>query len=149
MNLFVAAMTKAQEARQSPEEREQAQQKQAEAGDDSTQKVADAVTRAATGHGLSPRGKKIGGPVVHYSFAALMGGVYGATAEYWKPVELGAGTGFATALYAGGDLAAVPALGLSGKPTAQPASSLAEYWAAHLVYGVTLDLVRRRVRKLI
>jgi hypothetical protein len=44
---------------------------------------------------------------------------------------------------------AVPALGLSKKPTESPAAVHAYALASHAVYGLTTDLVRRAVLRAI
>jgi hypothetical protein len=115
--------------------------------EDATMKTADAVVSTVTGgRHLSFEQKKKGGPVVHYAFGALMGGLYGALAEYSSGVRAGFGTAFGGALFAGADLVAVPALKLSGSPADAPPSSLATPLAAHLVYGMTTEGVRRLLR---
>jgi len=59
--------------------------------------------------------------------------------------KVGFGTAFGAALFAGADLWAVPALGLSGA-SENSVSSLATPFSAHLVYGVATEGVRRLVR---
>jgi hypothetical protein len=93
-------------------------------------------------------GRQKGGPIVHYAFGALMGALYGAGAEYSSLVRAGFGTAFASALFAGADLWAVPTLGLSGSSDAS-VSSLATPYSAHVVYGVATEGVRRLVRAVI
>ena len=128
------------------------QQDNAEANDDApqedaTMKTADAVVNTLTGgRHLSYEEKQKGGPIVHYAFGALMGGIYGGLAEYSSTVRSGLGTTFASALFTGADVIAVPALKLSGSSADAPVSSLATPYAAHLVYGITTDVVRRLVR---
>lgn len=118
--------------------------------DDATMKTADAVVATVTGgRHLTHEGKAKGGPIVHYAFGALMGGVYGAIAEELPVTTLGFGTAFGAALFTGADLVAVPALNLSGSSGDQPASSLATPLAAHLVYGAATETVRRLVRALL
>jgi putative membrane protein len=115
--------------------------------EDATMKAADAIVSTVTGgHHLSFEEKQKGGPVVHYAFGALMGGLYGGLAEYSPAARAGFGTVFAAMLFAGADLVAVPALNLSGSPADAPVSTLATPFAAHLVYGVTTEGVRRLVR---
>jgi uncharacterized membrane protein YagU involved in acid resistance len=115
--------------------------------EDATMKTADAVVNTLTGgRHLSFEEKQKGGPVVHYTFGALMGGLYGGLAEYSPLVRSGLGTTFASALFTAADVVAVPALKLSGSSASAPVSSLATPYAAHLVYGITTDTVRRLVR---
>jgi hypothetical protein len=58
---------------------------------------------------LRPHEKKKAGPIVHYAYGALAGGLYGAAAEVIPAVTKGEGTLYATALFVGGDEIAVPA----------------------------------------
>lgn len=145
MNQFLAGLTKATEAIKEQQGQEPQQEEQ---GEDSTMKVADAVASTVTGHHLTKAEKKIGGPIVHYAFGGLMGGVYGGLAEYSPASRVGFGTLFGSTLFAGADGVAVPALGLSKPPAEQPVSDHASHWAAHLVYGATVELVRRGIRKI-
>ncbi len=119
-------------------------------GEDATMKTADALVNTATGgRHLSYEGKSKGGPVVHYSFGALMGGLYGGLSEYAPFVRTGFGTLFGAALFVGADLIGVPAFHLSPPATEQPPSSLATPFASHLVYGAATELVRRGVRSVL
>ena len=155
MNQFIAGAGPAlQHAVQSEEENaEQEKQTEQQARDpqpDATMKTADAIVNTVTGgEHLSWEAKQKGGPMVHYSFGALMGGVYGGLAEYSPLVRSGFGITFGAVLFAVADLVAVPALDLSGSPKEAPASSYATPLAAHIVYGATTELVRRIVRKLV
>jgi putative membrane protein len=115
--------------------------------EDATMKAADAIVSTVTGgRHLSFEEKQKGGPVVHYAFGALMGGLYGGLAEYSPAARAGFGTVFASMLFAGADLVAVPAMNLSGSPADAPVGTLATPFAAHLVYGLTTEGVRRLVR---
>jgi putative membrane protein len=109
-------------------------------------KAADAVVNLTTGQYLSREQKEKAGPVVHYTFGGLMGALYGGAAEYWPSARAGFGTTFASALFTGADLIAVPALQLGPPADEQPGSAFATPFSAHLVYGVTTELVRRIVR---
>ena len=154
MNEFVAGPgVQLQKAIQSDEEnRQQQQQERAreQSGEpqiDATMKTADAIVNTATGgRHLSLEEKQKDGPIVHYAFGAIMGGIYGGLAEYSPLVRSGFGTSFGSVLFATADLIAVPALHLSGSSADAPASSYAVPYAAHVVYGVTTELVRRFVR---
>jgi uncharacterized membrane protein YagU involved in acid resistance len=117
--------------------------------EDATMKTADAIVEAVTGgRHLSRQGKEVGGPIVHYAFGALMGACYGALAESTPAVTSGAGAAFGSALFTGADLVAVPALKLSGSGESSIAS-LATPFAAHLVYGMTTEAVRRVIRAIL
>lgn len=118
--------------------------------EDATMKVADAVVEFTTGgRHLSREGKEKGGPIVHYSYGALMGGLYGALAELWDAPKAGLGSIFGIVLFGGGDLVAVPALHLSGSPGDKLPSNLMNPFLSHIVYGVTTEVSRRAIRPLI
>ena len=117
--------------------------------EDATMKTADALAHAATGDHLSWAQKQKGGPIVHYAFGALTGGIYGGLAEYSGVVRSGFGTSFGGVLFSTADLLAVPAFGLGAAPTDTPASSQTSPFAAHVVYGVTTELVRRLIRMIL
>jgi uncharacterized membrane protein YagU involved in acid resistance len=151
MNEFMAgpgaALTKAVNT---PEENREAAQQDPETRQDATMKAADAITETVTGgQHLTWEQQKEGGPIVHYAFGALAGGIYGALAEYSTLFSSGFGTGFGSALFAGADLFAVPAFHLGAPVTETPAHTLATPYAAHLVYGAATELVRRAVRTIL
>ena len=130
---------------ETPEEQEQLSQ--GSDGEDATMKAADAI--AAVVHGgqhLTHEQRAKEGPVVHYAFGTLMGGLYGGLAEYSALARSGFGTNYGTALFVAGDLLAVPALHLSKPLSEYPAASYASPFTAHLVYGASTELVRRVVR---
>jgi len=117
--------------------------------ENATMKAADAVVKFTTGgRHLSQEGKEKGGPIVHYSYGALMGGLYGALTEFWNTPKAGLGSIFGIALFGAGDLLAVPALHLSGSPADQPPSALVNPFLSHIVYGVTTEMSRRAIRPL-
>jgi hypothetical protein len=124
---------------------ESAQQKTQ--GDDATVKAADKLSRGLFHHALSQDEKKVAGPAMHYGFGALTGAAYGALAELAPEVTRGVGAPFGTAVWLGADEVAVPAFGLSGPPWEHPASVHARALAAHLVYGVTTEGLRRLARR--
>lgn len=60
---------------------------------------------------------------------------------------LGLGLPFGAAVWFVADEIALPALGLSKKPTDYPAGVHTKALASHLVYGLSTDLVRKGVRR--
>lgn len=129
---------------------EQQQLKQQSDGEDATMKAADRIVETVTGgRHLSHEQREKGGPIVHYGFGALMGGIYGALAEYSDVAKAGFGTSFGGILFATADLLGVPAMKLGPWPSEYPVSSLANPLATHLVYGATTELVRRVAREIL
>lgn len=145
MNLFIAGPgKKLEELAENQNSRKQQPQ------EDATMKTADAIVSTATGgRHLSWEEKEKSGPVVHYAFGSLMGAFYGALAEYLPAAKAGFGTTFGTALFTGADVIAVPALKLAPPPNEQPISDQSMHLGAHIVYGLTTEMVRRSVRALI
>jgi hypothetical protein len=121
-------------------------EQQAAQQEDSTEIVARKLAKA-TGKTLDKEQKKTAGRVVHYTFGTLMGIVYGVSAELIPEATTGGGTAFGTLLYLGADEVAVPAFQLS--PADAPAADRLQHWAAHVVYGGSLELVRSLVRRLV
>ncbi len=119
--------------------------------EDATMKAAGKVA-AVAGRTLSHEEKKKAGPVIHYGFGTAVGALYGLAYEFTpRPVRslhpALAGGGYGTALFLGADEIAVPALGLSEAPSETPWSAHVCGWASHLVYGLTLEMVRNTVRE--
>jgi putative membrane protein len=114
--------------------------------DDATVKAARAVSEGVFGHELKRNEKEVAGAAVHYAFGTAVGGLYGAVAELSTEVTMGRGLPFGAAFWLVADETAVPLLGLSKGPTEYPLSTHAYALASHLVYGATVELVRRAVR---
>jgi hypothetical protein len=154
MNVFITSLGgKITQSLMSDKDKLQQQLKQKqkqqnpEPEEDATMKAAEGIVHAVTrGRHLSLEERKQAGPVVHYAFGALVGGLYGALAECTEWTSVGFGTVFGALLFATADLAAVPAFGLGPSVTEQPLATQAAPLAAHLVYGATTDLVRRAIR---
>jgi putative membrane protein len=150
MNQFMAGPgQKLQQAVQSDEENREQQAQNSEPKEDATMKAAEAIVHTTTGEHLSRDEKEKGGPIVHYAFGALTGGLYGGLAEYSRTVTSGFGTSFGGVLFSSADLLAVPAFNLGPSPSDQPASAQATPFAAHIVYGITTEFVRRILRRLL
>lgn len=113
---------------------------------DPTGEVADRLTKATLGFGLSERQRKMAGPVLHYAAGAAIGAVYAAAVERWPKLRAGLGVPFALAVWAIGDEWAVPALRLMPSPAEIPLRAHAAMFSSHIVYGGTLELVRRTLR---
>jgi putative membrane protein len=105
------------------------------------QKVADAtVDRYLTERELS-----VIAPIIHFSFGALVGALHGASAEK-RTGAPASGVGLGTGLWLAADEIAMPLLGLSRSTLRRPLQMHLQSFAAHLVYGVVAERVRRVVR---
>lgn len=128
-------------------EQVQAEQ-QAARQEGSTEIVARKIAEATGGH-LASQDKKKAGQAVHYAFGTLMGVVYGISAELLPETTTGAGTAFGTLLFLAADEVAVPAFQLSPSPMESPATDQLQHWAAHVVYGASLELFRSLINRLV
>jgi putative membrane protein len=122
-------------------------QRQSESSDTepATVKVAEVLAESAFDRPLPEAAKGPAGEAVHYAFGSAIGAVYGALAEWNARTTVGRGLPFAAAVWLLADEIAVPASGLSKPPAEHPLSTHAYSLASHLVYGLTLDIVRRGV----
>lgn len=126
------------------EKRQQEQQQQP-----ATVRAAEVVSQRVLGHELTEQEKDYAGPAMHYGFGAAVGTVYGTLAETFPPVTAAGGTLYGTAVWGMADEVVVPATGLSSPPTQHPPSMHLYALAAHLVYGATVEAVRRVVRQVL
>ena len=118
-------------------------------GEDATVKTADRISSEVLDHPLAPEEKKVAGPLVHYAYGTGIGALYGGLAQKYKTTNSGFGTAYGAAAWALGDEVAVPALKLGKKPTETPPAQHLQTFAAHLVYGCTLEGVRRLTLKVL
>jgi putative membrane protein len=121
-------------------------QQSASDDENATERLAQTLAEKTIDRRLSKKEIGVAAPVVHYAYGTLMGGVYGAAAERstgWQPLT---GAAYGALLWAAGDELAVPLLGLSRPSTEFPIGTHVQALAAHIVYGVTTELVRRGIR---
>jgi hypothetical protein len=115
-------------------------------GENANEIVAQKVAETTIGRRLDQEELAVGAPAVHYMFGSVIGGFYGALAENAPAARALSGAAYGTAVWAGADEIAMPALGLSDRTDKQPFDRHVHSFAAHIVYGVTTELVRRGVR---
>lgn len=116
---------------------------------EATSKVAERVTRPLLGRRLRHSERERAKPIVHYAFGSAVGALYGASAEYVPFVRKFAGAPFGAAVFAGADQLALPALNLTKRPREYPLAMHGTELGSHIVYGMTLEGVRRLVRKIL
>jgi len=119
------------------------------ADDDATVKVADGVARWLIQRPLPDDMKPVAGNLVHYTFGATVGALYGAVATCVPRVTLAIGLPFGVAVWFAAHVVTVPALGLAAPPTRRPRSEEGLEFVLHLVYGVVTELVRRLARRVL
>lgn len=117
-------------------------------GEQATERAATAVAESAGVHLTQPQ-KKAGGVAVHLGFGTSVGALYGALAEVAPVVTIGVGMPYGAAVWLLADETALSLLGLEPPPHKRPATQHASMFAMHLVYGATLDLLRRGIRSLL
>ena len=66
-------------------------------------KTAALIAESVFGHSLTKEQKQEAGPLVHYAFGTLIGGIYGVAAEISPSVKSIGGLPFGTALFLGAD----------------------------------------------
>lgn len=124
---------------------EQAEQESRAAQHEASTEIIARKLAQVAGRPLQQHQKKAGGHAVHYTFGTLMGVAYGIGAELLPEVTTGGGMAFGTLLFLAADEIAVPAFRLSPPPSETSVSNHLQHWAAHIVYGGTLELVRNLV----
>jgi putative membrane protein len=117
-------------------------------GRNANEEAADTVARHTIDRSLTREELELAAPAMHYAFGAAMGALYGGLREVSPGVRRMGGSGWGSAVWAGADGIAVPLLGLSRPKTDYPLETHAQSYAAHIVFGVTTELVRRGVRAL-
>jgi uncharacterized membrane protein YagU involved in acid resistance len=111
--------------------------------------VASKISEGVFNHELTEQEKEMAGSAVHYGFGTVVGTLYGAAAELAPVVTSGAGSLYGTGIWLAADEATLPATGLSKGPAEYPVSTHVYGLAAHLVYGLTAELTRRIVRRIL
>ncbi len=119
------------------------------AGDDAAERLVNTLSVGIFDHALTEREKEIGGTAFHYAYGVSMGAIYGAAAEISDKVTIGEGMPYGLLIWLGADEGVVPLLGLSKHSGEYPLSVHAGAFSAHLVYGLTTEIVRRAVRKIL
>jgi putative membrane protein len=127
---------------------EQAQQEAVAAQQEGSTEIVARKLASAVGKPLPEEEKKTAGQAVHFIFGTLMGVVYCVTAEIIPEAASGGGTAYGTLLFLGADEVAVPTLRLAPPPTQSAPTDHLQHWAAHIVYGGSLELVRSLLRKI-
>ena len=108
-----------------------------------TRKAASRAAEAVAGRSLDERQKAVAGPIAHHLFGALVGALYGAAASRLPAVAAGGGMPYGAVVWLAAAEIGLPLTGLSRRPGAYPASRHGTSLASHLVFGATVEAVRR------
>ncbi|HEV7642440.1 MAG TPA: DUF1440 domain-containing protein [Pyrinomonadaceae bacterium] len=114
-----------------------------------TVKTAKLISEGLFDHRLSDEEKKTAGEAVHYAMGAATGFIYGIAAEVKPAATTGLGIPFGASVWLIADEGIVPAAGLSKPPAEYPLSNHLYALSSHMVYGLTTELVRSGLRKLL
>jgi uncharacterized membrane protein YagU involved in acid resistance len=113
------------------------------ADEPASRKAASATAEALTGRPLDEQEKHFAGSLFHYGFGAAAGAFYGALAAASPKITMGAGVPYGAAVFVTAGELGVPAAGLARSPGEYPPARHLAALATHLVYGLTLETVRR------
>ena len=84
---------------------------------------------------------------IHYVFGTALGITYGIAAEEFPPATTAAGIPAGAVMWAMTHGSIVPALGLQESPAKMPVNWWFWEFGSHLVFGLTVESVRRELRK--
>lgn len=115
----------------------------------STVKAARAISEGVFDYELTTSEERQAGRAVHYGVGVGSGAFYGAAAEVFPVSTIAMGLPLGAIVWLLADETAVSMLGLARSPDKYPAASHANSFAAHLVYGVSTEIARRLVRKVL
>ena len=96
-----------------------------------------------------PRPELLNGDRIPWEFGAITGATYGALAEYYPAATAKEGAAFGMALETLTHEAPLPALGISLPVGSETMRERASELTSHVVYGLTVEFVRRVVRKIL
>jgi putative membrane protein len=85
--------------------------------------------------------------VIHYTFGALTGAIYGAAAEVLPIVTTGYGSVFGVVLQLCTHETLVPLAGLDVPASQQPAREHLSEFFSHILFGIATEATRRTLRK--
>jgi uncharacterized membrane protein YagU involved in acid resistance len=121
------------------------QEEKRDGDEPATAKLGRRISRSVIRRDLDHDSAQLASEAVHYGYGTLMGGLYGLLGEIFPTVTVASGAPWGAALFLLGDEVMVPALGLAKGPREVPVSTHARALGAHLLYGTTLDLLRRGI----
>lgn len=112
-----------------------------------TLKAADKVSSTLAGEPVPTSAQKLASNGVHYLTGAVLGGLYGVAAAFFPSITAGAGSVYGGAAWVVMDEVVVPTFGLGPKPTDAAAKDHIYGLSSHMVFGLTLELVRSVVEE--
>ena len=113
------------------------------ADEPATQQAAARAAELIDGRALTDEERQAGGAMLHLAFGAAAGALYAALASQSSRITAGGGIPFGIGLFLVAGEIGVPAAGLSRRPSSYAPSRHLAALASHVVYGLTLECVRR------
>jgi hypothetical protein len=110
-----------------------------------TTAIADRVAEAQ-GRPLSPKERTRGGQILHYSYGATMGALYGAGVEYFPSLRSQHGVLYGLLLWIAGVQVALPIAGLTAAPARYSSGEHVFSVASHAVFGLVAETTRSQIR---
>ena len=108
-----------------------------------------ALAEKVAGHELAPVAKAATADGIHWTFGALTGAAYGALAEFYPAATAKEGASFGVALETLTHESALPTLGISLPVGSQSTRERVSEMTSHVVFGLTVEFVRRTVRRIL
>ncbi len=109
----------------------------------------DVLTDKVTGNALSGPARTAASETIHWGFGALVGAAYGGLAEFYPAATSKEGASFGLTLMALTHDGALPAMGLSAEPEHQTAREHTSEMITHVIFGVTTEIVRGLIRRIL
>lgn len=103
----------------------------------------NAASVAVSGHPVPEESMKIAEPVVHFLFGIAAGGVYALFVRKVPRVQAGYGMLFGFSFWLVAHKVGLPATGLSPTPAQMTLWEQGNEFVSHLIFGVSLEFVRR------
>ena len=113
-------------------------------GQNSNEIAAQAVATRVIGRRLDRGELAVGAALMHYSFGAAVGALYGAYASRRR--RPGTGVGFGLMVWLLADEIAMPLLGLSDSTLRRPLEKHLHSIAAHIVFGMATEQARSTIQ---
>ena len=111
--------------------------------DPASEQAASKLVEALSGDRLGDTGKKIGGTLAHHAFGAAAGALYGAAVARAPQLAAGGGAPYGAFVWLSAAEIALPLAGLARRPTRYRTERHVASLATHLVFGLTVEGVRR------
>jgi len=109
----------------------------------------EAVAEKVAGHALAPATRAAADDGIHWTFGAATGAAYGALAEFYPAATAKEGAAFGMALESLTHETTLPALGISLPVGDQTTRERVSELTTHVIFGLTVEFVRRTVRKIL